>query len=354
MGELAASIAHEVRNPLAIISNAVAGLRRVEPAGGDHRVLLDIVEEEAGRLNRLVTDLLRFARPVTLRPTTVDLAELAQVVTQGPGAGALELCAEPVRIEADESLLRVALTNLVENARQASASQGLVTGSLANYGKASFDSAAAVAPATDTITVGNQGWKTGDAVVYRKGDAGSTVIGGLTDGATYYVIATNSPNVIKLASSQANANSGTAVNFTSTGSGANQSLARADYSRSAGSTNDRVGAASNQAANRLSAAGPSQSGITNAINNAPTATGTEAAIASGATVTANQNIQVLAVENAFVTVLTGSAAGGFVGIGASVTIISLNANVSAHADGTLSAGTAANVNATLNEQVNVL
>lgn len=121
VGELAASIAHEVRNPLAIISNAVAGLRRVEPAGGDHRVLLDIVEEEAGRLNRLVTDLLRFARPVTLRPTTVDLAELAQVVTQGSGAGALELCAEPVRIEADESLLRVALTNLVENARQASA-----------------------------------------------------------------------------------------------------------------------------------------------------------------------------------------------------------------------------------------
>ncbi|MCC6900833.1 MAG: hypothetical protein IT377_17775 [Polyangiaceae bacterium] len=121
VGELAASIAHEVRNPLAIISNAVAGLRRVEPGGSDHRVLLHIVEEEAGRLNQLVTDLLRFARPVTLRPTTVDLAELAQVVSQGPGSGRLELHADPIRVEADESLLRVALSNLVDNARQASA-----------------------------------------------------------------------------------------------------------------------------------------------------------------------------------------------------------------------------------------
>jgi signal transduction histidine kinase len=128
VGELAASIAHEVRNPLAIIGNAVAGLRRVGAGGADHRVLLDIVEEEAGRLNQLVTDLLRFARPVKLTPASIDLAELAQVV-----AGAdeprldIELMLEPVRAFADEGLLRVALTNLVDNARQASTAHGRVT-----------------------------------------------------------------------------------------------------------------------------------------------------------------------------------------------------------------------------------
>lgn len=128
VGELAASIAHEVRNPLAIIANAVAGLRRVEAGGADHRVLLDIVEEEAGRLNQLVTDLLRFARPVKLRPASIDVGELAHAVASGDDPKPdVEVSVERVRAFADEALLRVALTNLVENARQASAESGRVT-----------------------------------------------------------------------------------------------------------------------------------------------------------------------------------------------------------------------------------
>lgn len=129
VGELAASIAHEVRNPLAIISNAVAGLRRAQAGGADQRVLLDIVEEETGRLNRLVTDLLRFARPASLRPAPVDLGELAQSVVGNVEAGPpqeLRVEAAPVQIDADESLLRVALCNLLENARQASAEGGTI------------------------------------------------------------------------------------------------------------------------------------------------------------------------------------------------------------------------------------
>jgi len=52
IGEMAAVIAHEVRNPLAVISNAVASLRRDGLSRHDHDVLLSILDEQALRLNR--------------------------------------------------------------------------------------------------------------------------------------------------------------------------------------------------------------------------------------------------------------------------------------------------------------
>jgi two-component system sensor histidine kinase HydH len=64
VGEMSAVLAHEVRNPLGVIFNAVGGLRRLLTGAGDApRALLDIVGEEADRLRRLVSDLLDFARP---------------------------------------------------------------------------------------------------------------------------------------------------------------------------------------------------------------------------------------------------------------------------------------------------
>src|SRR6185436_17026701 len=63
-GELSASIAHEVRNPLGVIFNSVGTLRRLLKPQGDVSLLLDIVGEEADRLNRMVGDLLDYSRPV--------------------------------------------------------------------------------------------------------------------------------------------------------------------------------------------------------------------------------------------------------------------------------------------------
>ncbi len=119
VGELAAAIAHEVRNPLAIIMNAVAGLRRPNVGPEDRLTLLEIVDEETARLNRLVTDLLRFARPVAVKKTLTSLVELAEktrslaqehrvIVSRREGA--------PSHVLADASLLRVVMDNLVENA----------------------------------------------------------------------------------------------------------------------------------------------------------------------------------------------------------------------------------------------
>lgn len=123
VGELAAAIAHEVRNPLAVIVNACANLRRPNGASQDRAVMLGIVEEEAERLNRLVTDLVRFARPMGTRRGHVPLGPViarslgmahADYGVQGRCTGASELAAL-----ADPDLLALVLDQLVENACQA-------------------------------------------------------------------------------------------------------------------------------------------------------------------------------------------------------------------------------------------
>ena len=122
VGELAASIAHEVRNPLAVIVNATASLRHGRIGPDDRETLLGIVEEEAARLNGLVTDLLRFARPLSVKLTEVSLADLsARVVAflgdDYPVDVALERTAD--RAIADSGLLQLALENLIQNSCQA-------------------------------------------------------------------------------------------------------------------------------------------------------------------------------------------------------------------------------------------
>jgi len=130
VGELAAAIAHEVRNPLAVIVNAVAGLRRRQASQEEHEVLLAIVEEEAQRLNQLVTDLLRFARPTTLKRAPVDVPELVRsacgsmVNDQGLELVVGEDC--PTEVQADANLLRLALENVLQNAAQAAPADGKV------------------------------------------------------------------------------------------------------------------------------------------------------------------------------------------------------------------------------------
>ena len=132
LGELAATIAHEVRNPLAVIVNAAAGLRRPGLREDDRDMLLGIVDEEVARLNRLVTDLLRFARPVSVSWSEVDLAELAErmrtlvpenvrVLVDVPADPGLQT------ISVDAGLMRLVLENLVENACQAMPDGGSLT-----------------------------------------------------------------------------------------------------------------------------------------------------------------------------------------------------------------------------------
>lgn len=132
VGELAAAIAHEVRNPLAVIVNAVAGLRRSAVRDEDRTMLLGIVDEEAARLNRLVTDLLRFARPVSVKRSPVSLLELANRSRSSAMLDGHQILVnmdedpELHTVWVDPSLFRLVFDNLVENACQAMKSGGTV------------------------------------------------------------------------------------------------------------------------------------------------------------------------------------------------------------------------------------
>jgi signal transduction histidine kinase len=131
IGEMAASIAHEVRNPLGVIFNSLASLRRMIPASPDAEMLLSIAGEEADRLNRIVADLLDFARPSEPRLQAESVAAVihgavdSAMNAEGVPAGRiqLELDESIPRLAIDPQLLRQALINLLVNALQASPPQ---------------------------------------------------------------------------------------------------------------------------------------------------------------------------------------------------------------------------------------
>src|SRR5262249_50184089 len=76
LGRMTASIAHEIRNPLSAIVNSINALRQPRVAG-DHRVL-DIITEEAARLDANIKDFLLFARPPRCVPVACDVSELIE------------------------------------------------------------------------------------------------------------------------------------------------------------------------------------------------------------------------------------------------------------------------------------
>ena len=132
VGELSAVIAHEVRNPLAIITTAVATLRREGLVEDDRQTLLGILDEEASRLNRLVGDLLRYARPVRCERQLVsprEIVERALALSQNQTSVKVTLVEpEPLeRIHADPMLLRQVFENIVTNALQAMPGGGSLT-----------------------------------------------------------------------------------------------------------------------------------------------------------------------------------------------------------------------------------
>jgi signal transduction histidine kinase len=122
VGQLAAVVAHEVRNPVAIIFSALASLQRGERNEEDGK-LLGIVGEEADRLKQLVTRLLDAVRPFELQYTRQAAARVVRSavtqVTAGTGVAPteVELVSAPSdEVECDEILLGQAISNLVQNA----------------------------------------------------------------------------------------------------------------------------------------------------------------------------------------------------------------------------------------------
>jgi signal transduction histidine kinase len=139
LGELSATVAHEVRNPLGAISNALAALRRLVPqvTQGPAGTLVGIMDEEVQRLDLLVNDLLDFARPVEPRLQPQPLhpvveGALAAALRSGGAhitvSRAVDEHLPPVSV--DPQLLHVALSNLFTNAAQAMPQGGTLTARL--------------------------------------------------------------------------------------------------------------------------------------------------------------------------------------------------------------------------------
>ncbi|MFE8605729.1 ATP-binding protein [Archangium violaceum] len=136
LGDLSAIVAHEVRNPLGVIFNAVASLRRLLKAEGDAAMLLDILSEESDRLNRMVGDLLDYTRPreTILQPEDVpqvlqDALDFASTQHQGSSLRvtlAVEVAEDVPRVPMDRRLIRQALVNVLVNAIQAMPQGGVV------------------------------------------------------------------------------------------------------------------------------------------------------------------------------------------------------------------------------------
>ncbi len=127
LGELAAVMAHEVRNPLGVIFNSLTSLKRMLKPSGELEMLLSIVQEEAERLNRIVGDLLDFARPYEPVRTLLELEPLIdsalQAAVQSAHAPQVKVGSEyPASLplfQVDGHLLRQAVVNLALNGIQA-------------------------------------------------------------------------------------------------------------------------------------------------------------------------------------------------------------------------------------------
>ncbi len=121
IGEAAAVMAHEVRNPVGALLNAVALLRRGE---GDAQELLSIVTDEAHSLERIVSDLLALGRPITPRVGSHDLRALASraidVARSRHTRAAIRLHGRETFASVDPDLVQIAVYNVVRNAVQAS------------------------------------------------------------------------------------------------------------------------------------------------------------------------------------------------------------------------------------------
>ncbi|MGH9255382.1 MAG: ATP-binding protein [Vicinamibacterales bacterium] len=125
LGRLSTIIAHEVRNPLMIIRASLATLRRERVTAAELREAVADIDEETTRLNRVVTEVLDFARPIRFDLAEADLNAICRASVDAAWAGdpanevAFDLDPSAVSVVTDAERLRTALVNVLTNARHA-------------------------------------------------------------------------------------------------------------------------------------------------------------------------------------------------------------------------------------------
>ena len=130
LGRLSTVIAHEIRNPLMIIKASLHALRQQDVTAVTLREAVADIDDEVARLNRIVNEVLDFARPIRFELAPADLNGLcresaAAAQASGPGPSVhlvLQRSLPPITTDAER--LRIALVNMLVNARHAVVARG--------------------------------------------------------------------------------------------------------------------------------------------------------------------------------------------------------------------------------------
>lgn len=137
LGEMAAVIAHEVKNPLAAVRGAVQVIgSRLSGQANDAAIIKEIIAR-LDALNDLIQDLLVFARPPAPKPVRVNLRTLvesvASLLKRDPAFHSLDvhITGDSLAAQADPNLVTIAVQNLMINAAQAQHGRGDVRITLA-------------------------------------------------------------------------------------------------------------------------------------------------------------------------------------------------------------------------------
>ncbi|HEY6233442.1 MAG TPA: ATP-binding protein [Pyrinomonadaceae bacterium] len=139
IGRMAASIAHEIRNPLAAMRGSIQMLRADMEEESSETELMEIILRESDRLNRIISDFLNYARPRSITQTEVDIGEsLRRTFMLLRNSAEIneshvikeELPDTPVLISADSEQLQQVFWNLARNALQSMPGGGVLRGTV--------------------------------------------------------------------------------------------------------------------------------------------------------------------------------------------------------------------------------
>jgi signal transduction histidine kinase len=140
LGTLAAGVAHEIRNPLTAINVRLHSLKRTLMQGSSEHEDATVIDQEIQRLDRIVRDVLHFARPAEPRPVTITAGTLFSRV-QGLLGSQLEKASirlnlassptgtsgSPLWIRVDPQQIEQVLINLIQNAAESIGREGTIT-----------------------------------------------------------------------------------------------------------------------------------------------------------------------------------------------------------------------------------
>jgi len=135
VGELSTSIVHEMRNPLSSVKMNLQALRRSVESDSAYLELAEIALDQAARLEKMLTDLLNYGKPISLDVVEVNFSDLADDVVEVARKESeaksvsikIENSLKEATLNADHEQLWRSLTNLVSNAVRAAPQDGTVT-----------------------------------------------------------------------------------------------------------------------------------------------------------------------------------------------------------------------------------